>query len=115
MTDIDHKAYEASLRNAPDDYICTNGHDRCESGGFEGCPYCIAPLNLAQEAYLQLADERQSLLDRVKELEGERDRLHEIINKAPIASKYHGAHGFETEEFLDAYANWKRGIHRLRP
>lgn len=37
--------------------------------------------------------------------------LEKLLRDAPIASKYHGAHGFEDTRFLDDYEDW-RGLCR---
>jgi hypothetical protein len=62
MTDIDHKALADAIRadrdaDLPQWKLDSKRFIRAET---------------VESAYLQLADERQSLLDRVKELEGER-------------------------------------------
>jgi hypothetical protein len=75
MNAIDHNALEAAIRAMPQDYVCTNGHDRCEGGGFQGCPYCIAPLSAVDIAYLASREE-------ARQLRAERDRLREALEGA---------------------------------
>ncbi len=60
MTDIDHKALADAIRADRKAGVWQHGKD------ILGKARHVAQL---ESAYLQLADERQSLLDRVKELE----------------------------------------------
>lgn len=78
------KTLEAAMQAAADEHdprLCTECHHRPSRG--EGC-YC-----------------------RCHDVADAAPALAEACSDAPVASKYHGRHGFEADRFLADYAAWR--------